>query len=110
VQIYGSHCYRPESACTAGVKGGPAQGSKYNDSLRSVRPGDRIPVQARFSAPVQTGPGVRSALYKIGIGSFPKVKRPGNAFTHPPSSSAKVKERVELYFYTLSAPSRQGIG
>jgi hypothetical protein len=33
-----------------------------------------MPVEARFSAPVQTGPGA-----------------------HPPSSSARVKERVELY-------------
>ena len=62
VQIYGSHCYRPESACTAGVKGGPRQGSQYSDSLRAVRPGDRIPVQARFPAHVQTGPGARPAL------------------------------------------------
>ena len=32
---------------------------------------------ARFSAPVQTGPGTHSASYTIGTGSFPGVKRPG---------------------------------
>jgi len=66
-------------------------------------------MQARFSAPVQTGPGARPTSYTIGIGSFPKVKRPGSGVTHPPSSSVKVKERGELCLYTLSAPSKQGI-
>ena len=110
MQIYGSHCYRRESACTAAVNGGPGQGSQYSDSLRAVQPRDRIPMQARFSAPVQTGFGARSALYKIGIWPFPKVKRSANDVTHPSSSSPKVTERVELYLYSLSASSRQGIG
>ena len=60
--------------------------------------GDRIPVGARFSVPVQTGPGVHQV-------SFPGVKRPGRRLDPPPSSSAKVKERVALYFYSLSGPS-----
>lgn len=62
VQIYGSHYYRPKSTCTAGGKGGPGQDSEYSDSLRAVQPGDRIPVQASFPVPVQTGPGSRPAL------------------------------------------------
>jgi hypothetical protein len=33
-------------------------------------------------------------------GSFPGVKRPGCGIDHPPSSSAEVKERVELYLYS----------
>ena len=37
---------------------------------------DLIPVGARFSAPFQTGPGAHPASYKMGIGSFPRVKRP----------------------------------
>ena len=36
--------------------------------------GDRIPVEARFSAPVQTGPGAHSASGKMGTGSFPGIK------------------------------------
>jgi len=36
----------------------------------------------------------------MGTGSFPGVKRPGRGVYHPPSSSAEVKEKVELYFST----------
>ena len=38
------------------------------------RSGDRIPVEARFSAPVQTGPGAHPASCTIGTGYFPGVK------------------------------------
>ena len=38
------------------------------------RSGDRIPVGARFSAPVQTGHGAHPASYTMGTGSFPGVK------------------------------------
>jgi len=37
--------------------------------------GDRIPVGARFSTPVQTGPGAHPASYTMGTGSFPGAKR-----------------------------------
>jgi hypothetical protein len=57
----------------------------------------RNPVGARFSAPVQTGPGAHPASYTMGTGSFPGVKRPGRGVDHPPLSSAEVKKRVELY-------------
>ena len=53
---------------------------------------------ARFSAPVQTGPGTHPAAYTMGTGSFPGVKRPGRGVDHPPPS-AEVEERVELYLY-----------
>jgi len=33
------------------------------------------------------------------------VKRPVRGVNHPPLSSAEVKERVELYPYSLSGPS-----
>ena len=51
---------------------------------------------ARFSAPVQTGPGG----HPIGTGSFMGVKRPGRgADPPPPLFSAVVLNWVELYVY-----------
>jgi len=49
-------------------------------------------VGARFSTPVQTGPGAHPASYIMGTGSFPGVKRPGRGVHHPPPLSAGVKE------------------
>jgi len=57
-------------------------------------------VGARFSAPVQTGPGNHPASYTVGTGSFLRVKWPEHGVDHPPPSSAKVKEIVELYLYS----------
>jgi hypothetical protein len=42
--------------------------------------------------------------------SFPEVKRPGRGVDHLPSSSARVKERVQLYLYSPSGPSWPVIG
>jgi len=61
-------------------------------------------VWGRFSIPTQTGPGAHQASYTIGTGSFLGVKRPGHGNEHPPLSNAGVKERVELYLYSLSGP------
>jgi len=52
-----------------------------------------MPVGAKFSAPVQTGPGAHPASYRMGTGSFPWVKRPGRGVDHLPPSTAEVKER-----------------
>ena len=46
-------------------------------------PGDRIPEAAQFFAPVQTGPGVHTASYTMGTGSFQGVGRPGRGADHP---------------------------
>jgi hypothetical protein len=43
-------------------------------------------------------------------GLFPVVRRPRCGVDHPPSPSAKVKERVELYLYSPSGPSRPVLG
>jgi len=55
---------------------------------------------ARFSAPVQTAPGAHPASYTMGTGSLPGGKVARHGIDHPPLSSAKVKERVELYLYS----------
>ena len=51
---------------------------------------------AKFSAPVQNGPGAHPASYTMGTGSFPGVKWSGRGVDHPLPSSAEVKEKVEL--------------
>jgi hypothetical protein len=48
--------------------------SRYSGWLRAGRSGDRIPVGARFSAPLQTGPGAHPASCTMGTGSFPGVE------------------------------------
>ena len=48
--------------------------SRYSDWLRAGRSGDRIPVGARLSAPVQIGPGTHPPSCTMGTGSFPRVK------------------------------------
>ena len=75
---------------------GPRYLSWYNKSLRTERSGDRIPVDAKFSAPVQTGNGVH--LHTSGF--FPEVKQPGGGVDHPPPSCDEVKERADLYMYS----------
>jgi len=73
--------------------------------LSAGRSGDRIPVGARFSVPVQTGSEAHPASCTMGTGSFPGLKRPGRGVDHPPPSSAEVKERVELYLFSPFEPS-----
>jgi hypothetical protein len=78
---------------------------QVTNSLRAGRSGDRIPVEARLSAPVQNGPGTHPGSYTMCTGSFPGVKRPWRGVDHPLPSSAEVKERLELYLYSPSGPS-----
>jgi hypothetical protein len=52
-------------------------------TLRAGRSRDRIPVGARFSAPVQAGPGVYPASRTMGTGSFPG--KAAGAWRWPPT-------------------------
>jgi len=62
-------------------------------------------VGARFSATVQTGPGVHPASCTMGTGSFPGGKeRPRRDADPSPPSSAVGHERVELYLYCPYGP------
>jgi hypothetical protein len=47
---------------------------------------------AKFSAPVQTGPGVHPASYTMGTGSSSGVKRPGRDVDHPPHLSPRLNK------------------
>ena len=83
---------------------------RYSDSLRAGWSADRIPVGARFPAPIQTGLGAHPTSCTMGTGSFPAVKRLGRGVDHPPPSRGEVKERVELYLYSHSGPSWPVLG
>ena len=65
---------------------------------------------ARFSAPVQTGPGGHPASCTMGAGSLLGVKRPGRDADHSPPSKRRGHERVELYLYSPSGLSWPVIG
>jgi hypothetical protein len=74
------------------------------------RSGDRIPLGARFSAPVLTALGLHNILFNRYRLSFRGVKRPASGFDHSTPSSADVKERVELYIYSPSGTSWPVLG
>jgi hypothetical protein len=78
--------------------------------LRAGLSGDRIPVGAKFSAPVKTGPEDHPASYTMGTGSFPWVKQPGRGVDQPPPTNTEVKEGVELYVYSPSGYSWPVLG
>ena len=73
-------------------------------------PGIESRCGARFSAPVQTGPGAHPASHTMGTGSFPGVKRMGRGFEHSSPSSSQVKERVQLYIHSPSGTSWPVLG
>ena len=64
---------------------GPGSSVGIATELRPGQSGDRIPVEARFSAHVQIGPGAHPASYTMGIRSFPEVKS-GRGVTLTPYS------------------------
>jgi hypothetical protein len=58
-------------------------------------------VGARFSAPIQTGPGTYPASYAMGTVSFPGIKLPGHGIDHPPPSSAEFEESRAIHLLPL---------
>jgi len=78
--------------------------SRYRDWLQRGRSGDRIPVGARFSAPVQTGPGAHPASCKLGTVSNLGVKSGRGVTLTPHHFKCCGQERVELYLYSLYGP------
>ena len=62
-------------------------------------------LRERFSAPLQTGPGVLSASFAMRTGLFRGGKAARASRWPPTQSSTQLKERLDLYSYSPSAPS-----
>jgi len=75
----------------------PGQLSRYSDSLSTGRYVDRIPMEARFPAPVQTDIVTLPASYTVGTGSLSGVMRTGYDVNHPTYLALKLKKE---YIYT----------
>ena len=54
--------------------GGPGSVVVIANAYGLDGPGDRIPVEARFSTPVLTGPEAHPASRTMGTGSFPGIR------------------------------------
>ena len=74
-------------------------------------PGIESQLEARYSAPVQTGPVAHPASYTMGAGSFLGVKRPGRGVDHSPPTSAPTPSlglrsmfQSDLYLYLSLDP------
>jgi hypothetical protein len=70
----------------------------YSDSRRPGLFGVRTPVKVRFSSTSRMALGATHLLCN-GYRVFTGVKRLGRGVDRPPTSSAEVNERVELYLY-----------
>ena len=66
--------------------------SPYRDSLWEERSGDRIKVEARFSAPVQIGHGSHPASYTMGTWSFPGLMGLRRGTDHPSQLQPRFKK------------------
>jgi len=62
----------------------------------------------KISAPVQTSPGAH--LLHNGYRVIPEGTVDRQGINDPPLSTAKVKERAELYLYSPSLPSYHVVG
>jgi hypothetical protein len=75
--------------------------SRHTDSLRAGRSGERIPMGARFFAPVQTVPGVHPASYKMGTDCHTRwwSDRAVALIIHP-HLAPRLKNELEMYLYS----------
>ena len=76
-----------------------------NSVVTAGRSGDRIPVWARISAPVQTGSGAHSTSHTRSTGSFPGVKRPGRGLHRPLHLASRLRKESVIPFWVFVACS-----
>jgi hypothetical protein len=81
-----------------------------SDSLRAGRSGDRIPVEGKIFRTRPDWPCDLPNFLHNGTWLFTGVKCSGRGDGHPYSSTAKVKQRVELHIYSPSGSSWPVLG
>ena len=89
-----SHCL--ENCTWLNTVGGPGQLSRYSDSLRTGRSGDRMPVGGEIFRTCPHRPWDQPDLLYNGYRVFPGCKAAGTWRRSSTASSAVVKEKVEL--------------
>ena len=87
--------------CTTRITAGRDSSVGISDPLWAGRSGDRIPVGARFSAPVHNGPGAHPGPIQWVQGPSPGIKRPGCGVNHPPHLAPRLKKE---WSYTATLP------
>lgn len=92
------------------IKCGPGQYSQYRDFLLAGLSGNRILMGTRLSSPVQRGVGPTQTHITWVRSFLPGVQRPEREVNLLLPSSAKLKGRVELYFYFPFGPSWPVLG
>jgi hypothetical protein len=79
--------------------------SWYSSLLQAGLTKNQIPVEGRFSVPVQTVPDTHPAYYTLGTRSFLGVKQPERGADHASPSRANVASGLELYLCLPSVPA-----
>ena len=84
------------------------QRSRYSDCLWAGRSGDRIPVEAKFSTPVQTSPEAHPASCTMGTGCFPGV-RCSRGVTLTPHPLLVPRSKIEQSYTSVLPKGRHGL-
>jgi len=72
---------------------------RYSEWPLAGRSWVRNPVTERFSAPLQTGCGFHPVSATTGVGPFTGLNGPWRDIDIPPSSTAEIKESVNLHLH-----------
>jgi hypothetical protein len=82
------------------------ESSQCNKALWPGQSVERIPLGARLSVPLQTGPEAHPVPCTVGTGTFLGEKQGGHGADHSPLSSAKIMNGLELQLHLISVSAQ----